>query len=238
MSDTATPGELEPLAPLEPLDAGEAGLGGPSSDEATLMVMRSGLPAPAFNPLCRDKTFYKFLFAGVLMLVGCLMPFSANTAVAGYQTISGGIYLIIALGMIWTWWGAIHNNRSTGASLKWLLLSAIPLIAGIMGMASFDPEAALAAAKASGFVAQDAVTSTWGTIFGDMFAAGRPGSASIEPAARVSTFWALLGPGKFFVTLGGLQAELGFFGGILGGAKQNKQLKQQKQMAATERKRK
>ena len=44
MSDTATPGELEPLAPLEPLDAG-AGMAGPGSDEATLMMLRSGLPA-------------------------------------------------------------------------------------------------------------------------------------------------------------------------------------------------
>lgn len=236
MSDTATPGELEPLAPLEPLDVG-GGMEGPSNDEATVMALRSGLPAPAFNPMCRDKTFYKFLFAGVLMVVGCLMPFSANTNVAGYQTVSGGIFLLIGIGMIWTWWGAINNNRSTGASLKWLLLSAIPLIAGIMGMAGFDPEAALSAAKSSGLVAGDATTSTWGTLFGDMFAAGRPGSASIEPAARISTFWTLLGPGKLFVTLGGLYAELGFFGGILGGAKQNKQMKQQKQMTATERKR-
>ncbi len=237
MSDTATPGELEPLAPLEPLDAG-AGMAGPGSDEATLMVLRSGMPAPAFNPMCRDKTFYKFLFAGVLMVVGCLMPFSANLAVAGYQTISGGLYLIIGIAMVWTWWGAIHNNRSTNASLKWLLFCAIPLIAGIMGMASFDAEAALTAAKAAGYLPQSATTSTWGTVFGDMFTAGRPGAGSIEPAARVSTFWMLLGPGKFFVTLGALYAELGFIGGILGGAKQNKQMKQQKQMAASERKRK
>ncbi len=239
MTNNATPGELEPLAPLEPLDLGaEPGLAGPSHDEAALQVMRSGLPAPAFNPYCRDKTFYRFLFAGVLMFVGCMMPFSANTAVAGYQTISGGIFLIIAIGMIWTWWGAIHGNRSSGASLKWLLLSAIPLIAGIMGMVSFDPEAALSAAKSQGLVPGDATVSTWKTLFGDLFAAGRPGSASAEPAARVSTFWTLLGPGRFFVTLGGLYAELGFFGGILGGAKQNKMMKQQKQMAASERKRK
>lgn len=236
MTESSTPAELEPLAPLEPLDTGAVDGAGPTADEATLMAMRSGLGAPAFNPYCRDKTYYKFLFAGVLMFVGCMMPFSWNPAVAGYQTMSGAFYLLIAIGMVWTWWGAINNNRSTGASLKWLLLSAIPLVAGIMGLVGFDPEAALAAARQAGY--QGTTISTWGTLLGDTFTAGRPGAGAIEPAERVSTFWTVFGPGKFFVMLGGLVAELGFFGGILGGAKQNKQMKQQKQMAAAERKRK
>lgn len=234
MTDTIPAPELPTLAPLEPLDPVA---GSPGGEDATLTALRAGLPAPAFNPQCRDKSYYRFLFAGVLMFVGCMMPFSANTAVAGYQTMSGGVFLLIAIGMIWTWWGAISNNRSTAASLKWLLLCAIPLAAGVMAMVAYDSVEAVKAAVASGYM-KDGPVSTWGTLFSDMFAAGRPGAGSIEPAQKVSAFWTAFGPGKFFVTLGGLFAELGFLSGILGGAKQNKQLKQNKQMTAAERKRK
>ncbi len=65
MTDPA-PHDLASLEPLEPLDAG-AMAGGPAGggDDPMLQLMRSGMPAPAFNPYCRDKTFYRFLFAGV-----------------------------------------------------------------------------------------------------------------------------------------------------------------------------
>lgn len=239
MTDPGLPGDLASLEPLEPLDT--AGMAAPANvtDDAALQIMRSGLPAPAFNPFCRDKSLYKFLFAGVVMFVGCLMPFSADYAQVGYKTMSGGLYLVIAIAMIWTWWAAIHNNRTTGASLKWLLLSGAPLIAGIMILIGFDAVAALATAKAHGILPNTAETSaTWGALFDDLFTAGRPSDDAPAAAARAETFWRLLGPGRLFVMIGGLIAELGFFGGILGGAKKNKQNKQMKQMAASERKRK
>ena len=65
MTDMGNPGDLATLQPLEPLDAGggpDAAGGTMSTEDATLQVLRSGLPAPAFNPQCRDKTYYKFLF--------------------------------------------------------------------------------------------------------------------------------------------------------------------------------
>ena len=58
-----------------------------------------------------------------------------------------------------------------------------------------------------------------------------------EAATRVEGFWRLFGPGQFFVFLGALIAELGFVGGVIGGAKKNKADQKQKQMAAAERKR-
>jgi hypothetical protein len=195
------------------------------------------LPAPAFNPLCADKAYYKFLFAGVLMFVGCMMPFGPDYQQVGYKTMSGAIYTVIAVGMLWTWWGAIHNNRATGASLKWLLLSAIPLVAIIMGLATYDSQSALDAAKQGGLLPGGAEVSSWKSLFGDMFTAGRPSDEAAVAAMKVENFWRLFGPGKIFVLLGALQAELGFFGGVLGGAKQNKQQKKQKQMTASERKR-
>jgi hypothetical protein len=238
MTDPAAP-ELASLEPLEPLDGGlaEGGAGGMSAEDATLQVMRSGLPAPAFNPYCRDKTFYRFLFAGVVLVIGTLLPFSAEPGRALYQTMTGAFYLLLGIAMVWTWWAAIANNRSTNASLKWLLLCAFPLIGGIWNLAAFDPAAALATAQQHQWLPGTAQTSlSWKEVFGDMF--GGLAKRDAEALAKAETFWRLLGPGTFFVMLGGLIAELGFLGGIVGGAKQNAADKKAKQMAAAERKRK
>lgn len=240
MTDTGNPPELATLAPLEPLDAGAAvpSAAGPAAADASLVALRSSLPAPAFNPYCRDKTFYRFLFAGVLILLGSLMPFGADYQAAGFKTMSGACYLVLGVAMVWTWWGAIHNNRSTSASLKWLVLCAIPLVAGIMGLVGYDPELALVTAKANGLLPPGAEVSTWDTLFGDIFAAGRPsGEAAVVAGAKVENFWRLYGVGKLFVLLGAAFAEIGFFGGVLGGAKKNKQDRQAKMMAVAERKR-
>ncbi len=237
MTDPGNPGALASLEPLEPLDGGvaEGGPGALTTEAATLQAARSGLPAPASNPYCRDKAFYKFLFAGVIMGLGCLMPFSANVAIAGYQTMSGACYALIAIGMIWTWWAAIHNNRSTGASLKWLLFCFAPLLAVGMNLMTFDPDAAHKLASARGWIAADALPSVGlKAMFADM---GSALAKSEEAATRVENFWRLFGTGQIFVFLGALLAELGFFGGVLGGAKKNKQDRQQKQMVASERKR-
>ena len=239
MTDSGTPPELATLEPLEPLDAGGAAavpMPAPGGD-ASLQALRSSLPAPAFNPFCRDKTYYRFLFAGVLMLLGCLMPFGPDLQQVGYKTMSGAIYMVIAVAMVWTWWGAIHNNRTTSASLKWLLACAIPLVAGIMGLVGYDPAAALLTAQSHGLLPADAQVSTWGSLFNDLFTAGRPSSEAPLAAMKAENFWRLYGTGKILVLLGALVAELGFFRGVLGGAKKNKQASQASRMAATERKR-
>ncbi|MBM4060034.1 MAG: hypothetical protein FJ265_02910 [Planctomycetes bacterium] len=238
MTNAGTPPDLASLEPLEPLDAGgtEAGPGAPAGDAALVQTLRSGLPCPGFNPYCGDKTYYRFLFAGVMMLLGCLMPFGADTAVAGYQTMSGAVYTLIAIGMIWTWWGAIHTNRSTGASLKWLLLCLAPLVAIVMNMTAFVPAESFDVAKARGWLASDAAFSSgWKELFKDV------GSALMKDAAaaeKVGNFWRLFGTGQFFVFLGAVFAELGFVGGVIGGARKNKQEKQARMMAAAERRRK
>ncbi|MFY9345208.1 MAG: hypothetical protein WAT39_22150 [Planctomycetota bacterium] len=236
MTDPA-PNDLASLEPLEPLDAGAMPGGpGPGGDDPMLQLMRSGMPAPAFNPYCRDKTFYRFLFAGVILIVATLLPFSAEPR-AGYQTMSGALYLLLGIAMVWTWWGAIANNRSTNASLKWLLLCALPLIGGIWNLLAFDAEAALAAAKANRWVAESATTSlSLKELLGDMF--GGIARRNVDALAKAETFWRLFGPGQFFILLGGLIAELGFLGGIVGGAKQNSADKKAKQLAAAERRRK
>ena len=236
MTDTGTPSDLaslEPLEPLEPLQAGAA----PGPNDDPLAAQRAGLPAPAYNMHCRDKTFYRFLFAGVLMFVGALLPYNAEPGRAYYQTLSGALILLLGIAMIWTWWGAIANNRSTNASLKWLLFCMLPLIGGIWNMIAFDSSAALAQATANGWLPQDAGASgNWKELLGDMF--GGVAKRNAAWMLRAENFWRLYGPANFIVMLGALMAELGFIGGIVAGAKQNKQEQKAKQMAAAERRRK
>lgn len=231
MTDTGTPADLASLEPLEPLEGGPAPV---TAGDDPMAAQRAGLPAPAFNMYCRDKAFYRFLFAGVIMLVGCCMPFSAEIGRPGYQTMSGGFYLLIAIAMIWTWWGSIANNRPTG--LKWLMAAALPLIANGWSLATFDPQVALDAAKAHGLMPADApFSANLKAMFGDI---GSTLAKNEDAPLRVENFWRLFGPGRFFVLLGAAIAEIGFVMGLVGGHRQNTQATKQKQMAAAERRRK
>ena len=98
MTDTGTASDLASLEPLEPLEASQ-----PMAQQDPMAAQRAGLAAPAFNMYCTDKTFYRFLFAGVVMFVGCMMPFSAEIGRSGYQTLAGGFYLLIAIAMTLGW---------------------------------------------------------------------------------------------------------------------------------------
>jgi hypothetical protein len=238
MTDTA-PQDLTTLEPLEPISAPAAdAAAGPGTADAMLMAMRSGLPAPAYNPYCRDVSFYRFLFAGVVMFAGCMMPISADLLRSGYMTMSGGFYTLIAIAMIWSWWASIANNRPVG--LKWLLFAAAPLIGSIMSLTSFDAAAAHEQALKAGWMEKNTdnwftFSASWADMFKDMGGAIMKDAAA---AVRVEGFWRLLGVGNVFVFLGALMAELGFLGGIVGGAKKNKAETKAKMQASAERKRK
>ncbi|MCK5940610.1 MAG: hypothetical protein KAI24_01475 [Planctomycetes bacterium] len=231
MTDTGTPSDLASLEPLEPLEGAAPAAAAPQDPMA---AQRAGLGAPAFNMYCTDKSMYRFLFAGVMMFVGCMMPLSAELSRAGYQSLAGGFYLLISIAMIWSWWGSIANNRATG--VKWVLAAAIPLIGSIWYTISFDVAAAHEAARANGWLTADVTYSeSLGAVFADMASAlGKDN----EAALRVSGFWRLFGPGNVMLLLGALLAEAGLFMGVAGGMKQNKQATQEKRMKAAERKRK
>jgi hypothetical protein len=228
MTDTGTPADLASLEPLEPLEAQ------PQVQQDPMAAQRAGLAAPAFNMYCGDKMFYRFLFAGVVMLVGCIMPFSAEIGRAGYQTLAGGFYLLIAIAMIWSWWASIANNRPTG--LKWLLFSMFPLIGGAWTLIVFDPVVAHQSALNLGYLSTDIPYShTWSDLFSDI---GSSLAKKKDAPMRVEGFWRLMGPGNVMIFIGALIAEAGFIMGVVGGAKQNKNATKQKQMKAAERRRK
>jgi len=232
MTDTGSPADLASLEPLEPLDDAVAAAQPMAADP--MAAQRAGLAAPAFNMHCRDKTFYRFLFAGVVMFVGCMMPFSAEIGRSGYQTLAGGFYLLIAIAMIWSWWASIANNRPTG--LKWLLFSMFPLIGAGWTMLVFDPVAAHDAAVSHGWYPSGLPYSpTWGDLFSDI---GSTLAKNKDAPLRVEGFWRLMGTGHVLVFVGALMAEAGFIMGIVGGAKQNKNATKEKQMKAAQRRRK
>ncbi|MCB9878286.1 MAG: hypothetical protein H6835_11870 [Planctomycetes bacterium] len=229
MTDTGT-SDLASLEPLEPLDGAMAGA--PAED--LMAHNRAGLAAPAHSLYCRDKSFYRFLFAGVMMFVGCCMPWTAEIGRAGYQTMAGGFYMLIAIAMVWSWWASIANNRPV--SMKWLLFTMVPLVGSAMALFTFNVVDAAQHAKDHGLVPMDMTFSeSWSTVFKDM---GSAIAKNAEAPVRVEGFWRLLGPGNVLVFLGALLAEAGFVMGVVGGAKQNKDATKAKMAAAAERRRK
>lgn len=235
MTDAANDNPLQELEPLDPA----AGVAPEAIEAAVAAQMQSmsaqgpsaGLPSPAYNPRCTDKSSYKFLMCGVLMLLGCSMPFSADLNLAGYKTVSGAFFTFIAIGMVWTWWSAIHHARATSASLKWIGLCMFPLLAQAMNLINFDAAAASSEAInqgwAKGLPTLDGYS--FGKLFSDMGTALGKGSEAQPAAARCEMFFRSFGTGRFFVLLGALLTEVYFVLGVVGGAKKNKEQKAARQ---------
>lgn len=228
------------LQDLEPLDPGEPMAAAPAATTDAGPGPSAGLAPPAFNLRCTDKTSYRFLMCGVLMVIGCLMPFSADANYTGYKTMSGAFFLFIGLGMTWTWWGAIHNNRSTNASVKWLLLCFVPLVAQTLNLMSYDASAAIDMARQSGALPGSAMLESgysWGNLFGDMGHALAKQADSNEAAYRVELFFRCFGTGRLFVFFAALLTEVVFVAGIAGGAKKVKAQNAARSAQSAERKR-
>jgi hypothetical protein len=230
MSDT---GDVPELQELESVDT-ETGPGAQaprtmSLQEATLHQLRSGLPAPALNPRA-GKEYYRFLLAGVVMLIGCMMPFGPEWEMAGYKTLSGALFTVIALGMVWTWWGAIHHNRFGGAQLKWVALALLPFLVQLFNLiGAFD------AAAVRDYIAQGKTVSGWGELFSAIKESVIHKDAN--RGMQVENFFRAFGTGKVVVFLGALMAEVSFLTAVFGGAKKVSQQKQARQAAAPERRR-
>ena len=244
MTDAANDNPLQELEPLDPA----AGVAPEAIEAAVAAQMQNmsaqgpsaGLPSPAYNPRCTDKSSYKFLMCGVLMLLGCTMPFSADLALAGYKTVSGAFFTFIAIGMVWTWWSAIHHARATSAGLKWIGLCMFPLLAQAMNLINFDAAAASAEALAQGWAkGLPALEEGYGLgkLFSDMGAGLGKGVDAPPAAARCEMFFRSFGTGRFFVLLGALLTEVYFILGVVGGAKKNKEQKAARQAQSADRKR-
>ncbi len=199
--------ELEPLdepiaAPVTQIDY----------KGAIYQRMLAGAPAPFFNPGA-SKDYYRFFFAGVLITIGCLMPFDSDWSHVGYKFFSGGCWLVIGLGLIWSMWGAIHTGT---VRMRWVLFAFFPFLWGLAHMiwATFPAEG----------------VTNWGEVFSIIGATDDP-----QRFHKIGMALQHVGPGKIFVFFGGLMAVYGFFAGIFGGVQKIKQQKAERTAAAASR---
>jgi len=209
--------ELQELEPLEeaPPAGPEPGLQPPPAPRAA-----PGLPAPAFNPTA-DKEYYRFLLAGVVMFIGCMMPFGPDWTMNGFKTLSGALFTVIAVGMVWSWWGAIASGRFSGKNLKWVGLCMLPLIIEVMNLINAFDAPAVIAMKASGAPMPDDI----GGFFGAFFDMSREGQVKADNFVRA------FGSGKIVLLLGALYAEIAMLMAVFGGVKAGKAQKKQRSAA-------
>jgi len=229
--ETADIPELEPMAAATPTSA-------PQPVKIAIPGPRASVPGlapPAFHPSA-DKEYYRFLLAGVIMFIGCLMPFGPEWGMSGYKTLSGAFFMLIAIGMIWSWWGAIHTARFSGRNLRWVALCIIPLVVELLNLVGAFNEPAvhdLVVAQSSALAANPEarvavpIATSWGEVFDGMMSPKDP-----VATGKVGNFFRAFGTGKLVVFLGALLAELFMILAVFGGAKT---AKAQKAAKASER---
>jgi len=211
MTDT---GDVETLEELEPLAEGPSSPApGPVAPPPVAV-----LPAPAYNPVA-DKEYYRFLFAGVIMFIGCLMPFGPQVEMVGYKTLRGAMFMVIALGIIWSSWASISNRRMVKGLLRWIFLAMLPFALGIVDLlVAFYPGTAVAAWIER--VGPENSIENWGEFFEQL-------GNLLAPGDQCGEFVKQFGPGRLVVFAGAVLSEifliLAVFGGVKAGSKQKAQ---------------
>jgi hypothetical protein len=223
MSNTGDIPELEPLEEVAaPVAAAPAGV------VVETPVTMGGLPAPFFGKRAQ-KEYYRFFFAGFVLFMGCLMPWGPEWEMAGWQTLKGGCFMIIALGIMWSSWVAIAHGKFDLGTMRWLVLATIPLISSVFFVLGvFESSAVLVyiqaqkAIQASAGLIDPIHIESWGDFFRNL-----KGIRTPEYADSLGEFLRYSGPGQYFVLFGSLMAELflikGVFSGIKTGSAQKKE---------------
>ena len=182
---------------------------------APMQVALSGMPAPAFG-LRAQKEYYRFFFAGLIMFLGCLMPFGPEAELVGYKTLGGALFTLISLGIMWSSWIAITHGRFNMSNLRWLLCAFIPLTVMIYHLVMIFDEPAV-----QGYIAANAgdpsVIQSWTELW-DRVIHFRTTSFS----NNVDNFVRAYGTGKIVLMFGSLYAILLFFKGVGSGVKAGK----------------
>lgn len=164
---------------------------------------------PPFYRAEAHGEYYRFLFAGVLMTLGCLMPFGGIEQEPGYYQVLGALYLVIGLGVIWSMWIAISGGRF---KMKWIMLSMLPFLLQLLAIIFVDRDAGVQAFIA----AKRPMADGWSDMFSQAFA------RTAESTDKAMNFCRAFGTGRIMLFLG---AALNFWfllGAIFGGAKQIK----------------
>ncbi len=197
-------------------------------------VSLAGLPAPVFG-IRAQKEYYRFFFAGLVLFVGCLMPWGPEWQMAGWQTLKGGVFTIIALGIMWSSWVAISHNKFDLSTIRWLVLAVVPLTSSVFFVLGvFESSAVLVYIEAqkakmvTESISDPIYIESWGDFFRNL-----KGIRTPQYADSLSEFFRYSGPGQYFVLFGSLMAELFLIKGILSGLKAGK-VRKKAQTAARE----
>ena len=173
------------------------------------------MPAPAFG-MRAQKEYYRFFFAGLVMFLGCLMPFGPEADLVGYKTLGGAFFTLIALGIMWSSWVAISHGRFNMSNLRWLVCAFIPLAVMVYHLVMIFEEPAVV-----GYIAAStdptSVIQSWGD-FWDRLLHFRTTSFS----NNVDDFIRAYGTGKIVLLFGSFYAVLLLFKGVGSGVKAGK----------------
>ena len=154
------------------------------------------------------------------MFIGCMMPYGAELELVGYKTLSGALYTVIAVGMIWSWWGAIASGRFSGKNLKWVGFALLPVILILVNLLkAFDNPGLEAWSAATG----NAVPENWSDFFSKFFDV-----QNFESQMKADNFVRWFGAGRIVTFLGAVLAEVFMLLAVFGGAKAAKAQKAQR----------
>ena len=228
--------ELEPLeeSAMDPAPAAPA----PAAGASAMPVSMAGMPAPAFG-MRAQKEYYRFLFAGVLMFLGCMMPFGPELDQAGYKSLGGACFTVISLGIVWSSWIAITHGRFDLSTMRWLTLAVIPLWSTVWHLVKIFDEPAVKAYIAQTKAAHAVSTSGNKLIVVDSWAKFGEYLAHFktpEYSEQVDNFLRAYGSGKIVLMIGSLLAVVYFLMGVMSGMKAGKAQKAAAESARAARK--
>ena len=191
---------------------------------------RCGHALGPFEP-ATPKEYFRWFFCGLLIVLGGFMPVGPDGSVMTLQTLAGGLFFIMGLGVMWNMWGAIYSGRF---KMFWIVMLFIPVIWGFWrfflpmmgtGLAEYDilvkKGAQLSAAQLADYnhlklLASHGAPLTFKELFGAL------GQAPPDWSKVRAWFW-VNGYGPTFVFLGSLLAWIFFVIGIFGGIKHGRQ---------------
>ncbi len=237
---------VEPLEPEEEALVEEEPLPGGGEEEEIpwkhCMFCGARIPAPAkacercghalgpFEP-STPKEYFRFLFCGLLIVLGGFMPVGPDAKVMTLQTMAGGFFFLLGLGVMWSSWKAIYSGRF---SARWILFLFIPVIWGFwrfcLPMMGTDLQGyeqlvkhgvQLSAAQLADYhhlqsLAAHGAPTTFKELFGAL------GQAPPDWGKIRAWFW-VNGYGPAFITLGSLLGFLLIIGGLFSGMRHNRQ---------------
>ncbi len=178
------------------------------------------------------KEYFRFFFCGLLIVLGGFMPVGPDGSLMTLQTMTGGLFFIMGLGIMWNMWKAVYSGR---LKMFWVWMLFIPIIWGFWrfflpmmgtGLDFYDKltpaqlgqlsSAQLADYHHLKLLASHGAPTTFGELFGAL------GHAPPEWGKVRAWFW-VNGYGPAFIFAGSLLGYIFLVLGVIGGIRHNKQ---------------